>query len=233
MTSRHLHFVGTMPQFTTAAEAFSWQSAELGAVLSRVSGGETGPRLQWFVPLVSDRVVFQLEVPAALIAVASAPAVLRAPLADVLARLVVRQVSRAPEGTRFGLHLCLGDMGHKAKLQLRSAQPLVVLADALQRHWPRGRRLDFVHLPMSGGDEPPSTDPAFYAPLSSLPLAPTARLVAGYAHEDQALGEQLVVRDLIEQAVGHPVDVATACGLGRRTPGQAAAAVDRMQALRS
>jgi hypothetical protein len=336
--TRRLHFVGTMPQFGTAADAFTWQLTELGAQLRRLSGGETGPRLAWFVPLVKelkrhpkirairegdwtdyddvdrlavrrgerltsgdiplhlaewareelavleklgspatpdrplqigvpgyldmalfifgpigavrhgrafldavaaqideisavagDRVVFQLETPAALIAISSAPPSIRSVLADLMSRLVLRQVARAPRGTRFGLHLCLGDMGHQAKLQLKSASPLVALTKVLRRHWPEGRQLEFVHLPMCGGQQPPSTDPAFYAPLAQLNDAPT--IVAGIVHEQQPLADQLVVRDLVEQAVGRPVDIATACGLGRRTPEQAVDAVARMRAL--
>ncbi|WP_432937928.1 hypothetical protein ACQPXM_26105 [Kribbella sp. CA-253562] len=53
------------------------------------------------------------------------------------------------------------------------------------------------------------------------------------ADRDQfrAAADQLVVRDLVEQAVGRPVDIAAACGLGRRTPEQAVDAVARMRAL--
>jgi hypothetical protein len=176
-----------------------------------------------------DRVVFQLETPTALIAVSSAPPPLRPVLAEVLSRQVLKQVARAPQGTRFGLHLCLGDMGHEAKLQPKTAAPLVTLANALQRHWPQGRTLDYLHLPLCGGQQPPSTDPAFYAPLTNLNGEPP--LVAGIAHEAQPLADQLVVRRLVEDAVGRPVDIATACGLGRRTPEQAVDAVARMRAL--
>jgi hypothetical protein len=336
--TRRLHFVGTMPQFGTADEAFTWQLTELGAQVRRLSGGETGPRLAWFVPLVQelkrhpkiravregdwtdykdvdrlavrrgeqltsgdiplhlaewakeeltvledsgsratpdrplqigvpgyldmalfifgpsgavrhgkafldavaaqieeisavagDRVVYQLETPAALIAVSSAPPPIRAVLADLMSRMVLRQVARAPQGTRFGLHLCLGDMGHEAKLQPKTAAPLVTLANALQRHWPEGRTLEYLHLPLCGGQQPPSTDPGYYAPLTKLTGEPP--LVAGIAHEAQPLADQLVVRRLVEDAVGRPVDIASACGLGRRTPEQATDAVARMRAL--
>ncbi|GAA1523083.1 hypothetical protein [Kribbella lupini] len=336
--TRRLHFVGTMPQFGTAAEAFTWQLTELGAQVRRLSGGETGPRLAWFVPLVKelkrhpkiravregdwtdyddvdrlavrrgeqltsgdiplhlaewakeelavledsgspatpdrplqigvpgyldmalfifgpsgairhgrafldavaaqieeisavagDRVVYQLETPAALIAVSSAPPPIRAVLADLMSRMVLRQVASAPQRTRFGLHLCFGDMGHEAKLQPKTAAPLVTLANALQRHWPQGSTLEYLHLPLCGGQQPPSTDPAFYAPLKKLNGEPP--LVAGIAHEAQPLADQFVVRRLVEDAVGRPVDIATACGLGRRTPEQAADAVARMRAL--
>ncbi|MGW6934840.1 hypothetical protein ACWGE0_32590 [Lentzea sp. NPDC054927] len=48
-------------------------------------------------------------------------------------------------------------MGHKALKQLKDAGPLVLLANALARRWPEGRALEYVHLPMSGGDVPPAT----------------------------------------------------------------------------
>jgi hypothetical protein len=188
-------------------------------------------QIDQIVSFGGDRVVFQLEAPTATIAVTATPRPARPLAADLMARLVTRQVVGAPRGTRFGVHLCLGDLGHRAMRQLRSADPVVRLANAVQRHWPAGRTLEFLHLPLSGGDRPPTTDPAFYAPLLSLGRRAGTTVVAGIAHESQSPRDQLAVRTLVEQAVGHEVDIATACGLGRRTPGQAALAVDRMRAL--
>ena len=337
-TERALHFLGTMPQFDTATAALTWQLDALGGRLRRLSSGETGPRLLWFVPMIKelkaeptiralregdwtdyddvdrlavrrgakltpadiplriaqyaredlaalaslgqdqplpllvgvpgyldmalfifgplgvlrharafltavtgqidtiqreagDRVVFQLEVPAALIAVVSAPPPLRPPLAEFMAHLVTRPVARAAHGTRFGVHLCLGDLGHHALTQLKDASPLVILANAIARRWPEGRPLEYLHLPMSGGDVPPPADPAFYAPLRRLRLPRDVELIAGIAHEEQDPQTQLTVRGLVEQALGRPVDIATSCGLGRRTPEAATAAVTAMQAL--
>ncbi|GAA3433608.1 hypothetical protein GCM10018954_032120 [Kutzneria kofuensis] len=324
-----MHFIGTMPQFPDARAAFSWQLGEVRGLLRRLSGGETGPRLLWFLPMVKelksqpeirslrdgdwtgyedtdllavrkgqqlriplrlaqyateDRaalaslvddpglplqvgipgyldmalftfgppgavrysrrfllavadqitriavpdVVFQLEVPAALIAVAAAPPPLRRPMAAFMAHLVTRQVARAPVGSRFGVHLCLGDLGHRALRQLRDASPLVLLANAIVRRWPAGRSLEFVHLPMSGGEQPPPTDAAFYAPLRRLRDMP---LIAGIAHELQDPADQLRVRDLVETAAGRQVDIATSCGLGRRSPSEAENAVQAMLKL--
>jgi hypothetical protein len=176
-----------------------------------------------------DRVVFQLEVPAALITVAATPRPLRPAMAWLMAHLVDRQVARAPKGSRFGVHLCLGDLGHQAMRQLRTADPLVRLANAMARQWPRDRRLEFLHLPMSGGDVPPTTDAAFYAPLRRLRV--DTEVVAGIAHENQDHATQLTVRSLVEEALGTPVAIATSCGLGRRTPEQAEKAVAAMRAL--
>ncbi|MEV4597124.1 hypothetical protein AB0K15_06940 [Amycolatopsis sp. NPDC049253] len=333
---RRLHFVGTLPQFADAEEAFRWQRGELAGQLRRISGGETGRRLQWFVPVVKelkrsgavrvvkdgdwtayddtdrlaarrlepgqiplriaddalaefellraqgapatteqplqvgvpgyldmalfifgplgvfkharafleaagaqiervhaeqrDRVVFQLELPLALIAVTATPLPLRRTMAEVMASLVTRQAARAPEGTRFGVHLCFGDLGHRALRQPRSAAPMVALANAVVRRWPAGRPLDYLHLPMSGGEEPPPTGAAFYAPLRRLRPGP-AVVVAGIAHERQDERAQLRVRDHVETALGRPVDLATSCGLGRRSPAEADGAVARMRSL--
>ncbi|MFH8224686.1 hypothetical protein ACH4C2_36830 [Streptomyces sp. NPDC018057] len=337
---RRMHFVGTLPQFATAAEAFTWQTGQLGDAVERLSGGETGARLAWFVPLVKElmrspkirarrtgdwtgyddvdrlavrrgqaltaediplrwarwaeeelavlealgtpatrqrplqvglpafldlclfifgptgpvrqgrafldavtaqaeqvialggeRVVLQLETPAAAIAVASAPPPLRWPVAAAVGGLILRQVRRAPRGSRIGLHLCLGDMGHKARVGLRSAAPLVTLANVLVGKWPEGRTLEYVHLPLCAGDQPPSTEPAFYSPLRHLGLPPGTPLVAGIAHENQSERTQREVRDMVERAVGTQVDIATACGLGRRGRSQAETAVGRMRGL--
>lgn len=333
---RRLHFVGTLPQFTSASDVFAWQTGALDGRLRRLSGGETGERLQWFVPLVKelqrspairtlrhgdwssytdrdrlavrhgqrltpdaiplhlarwadeelrlldaagtpatatrplqigvpgyldialftfgpvggarlatvflsalaaqierivalarDRVIFQLESPAALIAVASTPPVLQAMMAAAMARLVTAQAKRSPVGTRFGIHLCLGDLGHRAAVQLPDAGPLVRLTNALARRWPADRDLEFVHLPLSGADQAPVTEPGYYTPLRRLRES-LPQLVAGIAHEDLSRTEQRRVRELVETAASRPVDIATACGLGRRDPDQAERAVERM-----
>ncbi|MFF4248794.1 hypothetical protein ACFYY2_30615 [Streptomyces sp. NPDC001822] len=339
---RRLHFVGTMPQFDVPGDAFDFQLKELEGSVRRLSGGETGPRLAWFVPLVKelktgpkiratregdwtdyddvdrlavrrgqrltvqdvplhlaewaeaelavldeagtpataerplqvgipsyldlalfifgpsgalrtagvlldaitaqverivalagDRVVIQVETPAAAIAVASLPAPLRKAAAEALGRLVLRQIRRAPHGTRLGMHLCLGDMGHKARVTPASAAPLVSLTNVLTRRWPEGRELEFVHLPLCGGQQPPSLDPAFYAPLRELRIPSAVHLVAGIAHEDGSVEDQREVRDTVERETGAQVDIATACGLGRRSGEQAERAVERMRALLS
>jgi hypothetical protein len=340
LAARHLHFVGSLPQFADPVAALLWQLNDLRGQVRRLTAGETGARLRWFVPLVKelmqlpqirvvrsgdwtgyddtdrlsvyaggklqpddipvrlaeyarselatlesvgmpatrdlplqvgvpgyfdmalfifgplgvirhahafrdavshqisdlydvagDRVVFQLEVPAALVAVSSTPKPLRSAAAKLMARLVTRQVARAPRGSRFGLHLCLGDLGHRPLKLPETADPQVRLANALCEHWPQGRTLDYVHLPLSGGDKPPVTTPKYYLPLHRLTVPRDVVVIAGIAHEKQAPDDQRVVRDLVEKALGRSIDIATACGLGRRTPEQAERAVQSMQAL--
>ena len=175
-------------------------------------------------------VVFQIELPVELVLIARAPRVARSGLARAMARDVASLALGAPVGSQFGVHLCLGDMNHRALGRMADTSPIVTLANAIVAAWPRSQRLKFVHVPLAAADDPPSGEPSFYQPLTSLELG-SARFVAGYAHEEQPIDDQLRIRDLIENAVGHPTDVSTSCGLGRRETVAAAAAMDRIKAL--
>lgn len=178
-----------------------------------------------------DDVVYQVEVPAEVVLLTRAPARLRPVLAGRLGRQVAALAQGAPPGARFGLHLCLGDMNHKAFGHLADAELLVQLTNAAAAAWPSGRPLDFVHLPLAEADDPPSADPAFYGALAGLRLGPEVRVIAGFAHEDQDIAVQRRIRAVIEDAVGRHVDVSHSCGLGRRTVAQADAALTRLAEL--
>jgi hypothetical protein len=176
-------------------------------------------------------VVFQIEIPAELAFVAQMPAPLRPLMARTLGRGVARLAQLSPTGARFGIHLCLGDMNHKALATMPDTMPVVLLANAIVKAWPAGRSLEFVHAPFAAADVVPSTDPAWYEPLTRLELPRTARFAAGFVHEDQDLEEQRALRSLIERYVGREVAVSTSCGLGRRTRPAAVAALERTAAL--
>jgi hypothetical protein len=122
-------------------------------------------------------------------------------------------------------------MNHRALGRLPDASPLVLLANAVASRWPAGRPLRYVHAPLAAADDPPPASPAFYRPLAGLKLGHGVRFVAGFAHEDQGPAVQFRIRALIEEALGHPADVSTSCGLGRRDPGAALAAMDRIKLL--
>jgi hypothetical protein len=183
--------------------------------------------------LYGDDVLFQIEVPVELVLLARAPSQLRPVLAGLLARRIAALAQGAPEGARFGIHLCLGDMNHRALGRISDASPLVALANAVAGRWPAGRPLEYVHVPLAAADQPPSSHAAFYQPLSGLALGPEVRFIAGFAHEDQDVATQFLIREMIEDAVGQPVDVSTSCGLGRREPEAARAALDRIKLLLS
>jgi hypothetical protein len=176
-------------------------------------------------------VVFQIEVPFELVFVARAPRAVRPVAAWLLARAVTGIARDAPAGVRMGVHLCLGDMNHKALVGMKDMSPVVELANAIVRGWPSGRDLEFIHAPFSGASQPPPLDPAYYAPLSKLRLAPQTRFIAGFVYEHQSLEEQTRLLEVIEDAAGRPVDVSAACGLGRRSLQEAIASMQRARTL--
>jgi hypothetical protein len=176
-------------------------------------------------------VAFQIEIPAELVMVARMPQPLRPLVARMMGRPVADLARRAPEGARFGLHLCLGDMNHRALGQMSNTGPLVALTNAILKAWPAGRPLEYVHAPFAAAEKPPPTDPGWYAPLRQLRLPADTRFVAGIAHEDQDLAAQRKIVQLIDELVGRRVGISTSCGLGRRTPDAAARALVRISEL--
>ncbi|PVZ09358.1 hypothetical protein [Actinomycetospora cinnamomea] len=174
-----------------------------------------------------SEVVFQLEIPLELVLVATTPGPLRPAVARWLAAGVASLARRAPTGARFGLHLCLGDLQHRALAHPADAGPATILANAIAARWPRGRPLDYIHVPLAAGEEPPSLDPRAYEPLGRLRLPVGTHLVAGFLHERRSSEEHRSILAAVESAVGHDVDVAASCGLGRRGHDAATATVDR------
>lgn len=175
--------------------------------------------------------LFQIEIPAELVAVARAPSVLRRGLARLLARGVTALAGGAPLGTRFAVHLCLGDMNNRAFGTMDDAGPLVELANILMATWPAERPLELVHAPFAAADQPATTDPGFYAPLKDLAIPAQVHVAAGFAHESQSLEEQRRIRTIIEDHLGRPVTIAAACGLGRRSEEAGRAVLERMASL--
>lgn len=168
--------------------------------------------------LAGDDVVIQFEATAELVLMAKTQ-----PLHTLVNRVlglgkgIAELAAASPPGTRFGVHLCLGSMNNKARATLRNVRPFVDLANTIVRHWPADRTLTFVHAPFAAGDIPPSGNPKFYAPLKNLALNEGTDFYAGMVHDTPTETEQLRTLQVIEQALGRPVDgVATACGLGRR-----------------
>jgi hypothetical protein len=167
-------------------------------------------------------VVFQIETVVALVAVAQAPADSRAQTAAQMADTLVDVARRSPDGTSFGIHLCLGDFHHKAYGNMHDAGPLVLLANVIAEAWPEGRRLVYVHAPFAAAAEPPIPEESFYQPLKELSLPDDVRFIAGFLHESLDLERHRELLARIERLIGREVDVASACGLARRdTPTEA------------
>ncbi|MGW5519950.1 hypothetical protein [Nocardia africana] len=164
-----------------------------------------------------DDVVIQLEATAELVAMAlTQPAHRTAERLLGSARGIAALAAAAPEGTRLGVHLCLGSL-HNTGVPLRRARPVVDLANSVARQWPAGRTLEYVHVPFAAGDRPPAAGARFYAPLAELSLPAGTRFYAGLVHDVPTEEEQRKTLRTIENALGRRVDgVACACGLGRR-----------------
>jgi hypothetical protein len=171
--------------------------------------------------VAGDAVVYQLEVPIELILLTKLPAVLRPLATRFLAREALKLVEDAPEGTRFGLHLCYGDLNHESMGDPKDAGPLVRFSNALVKRWPAGKPLEFIHAPFALGKLPPVLDRSHYEPLADIDLPEGARFIAGFIHEGRTVEELIGIRDTIEGIMGHTVDVAASCGLGRRDEARA------------
>lgn len=112
-------------------------------------------------------IVFQIEVPAELVFVSRFPPLLQPVAARWLGGGVANLARRAPAGARFGVHLCLGDMNHRALGRMRDVSPLVRLANAIVKAGPRGdrwssstppwRRPTIPHPPMPSSTSPFAT----------------------------------------------------------------------------
>lgn len=161
--------------------------------------------------------VFQLELPIEVATISRLALPVREVLANRLAFEVLRLVNSAPRGARFGLHLCLGDLNHRALADPVDAGPAVLLANAIMADWAPARDLEFVHIGLAAGSQAPSLDPAYYRPLKSLWIPPDVRFVGGFVHEKRAVDELMMIRDEIEHLLERTIDVAASCGLGRRT----------------
>ncbi len=161
-----------------------------------------------------DDVIFQIETVGTLLAVAMASPEDQPPVADRMAEELVKLVEQTPAGTRFGAHLCLGNYQHKASMQLQDARPIVLLANALARHFPAGRQLEYIHAPLAAAALPPSLDDAWYEPLSELDLG-GVRFIAGFVHEALDTEQLTQLLATIERFTGCEVDVSSTCGLGR------------------
>ncbi|MFG1681093.1 hypothetical protein ACGFNP_13075 [Nonomuraea sp. NPDC049269] len=177
-------------------------------------------------------VLFQLEVPVELVMVARTPKPLRTAAARLLVHGMVKQVAAAPPGTRFGVHLCVGDLNNKALKRLGTAAPAVSMLNALLRAWPQDRSLEYVHVPLAAGDQPPPLEPGFYRALELLAALPRdIRFAAGLVHEAQAPDDQRKILRTVESLLSRTVDISPACGLGRRSPRGARHALERAVTL--
>lgn len=130
--------------------------------------------------------------------------------AGIVERLV-RLGGGVPAGVELGYHLCYGDAGHKHFTEPRDASKLVRVANAIAAGV--RRPLDWIHLPVPRE----RVDPAYFAPLADLALAPGTKLYLGLVHRSDGL-EGAERRIAAARPFAPDFGVATECGMGRRPP---------------
>jgi hypothetical protein len=189
-----------------------------GALLHRRAFTEaTLTEIRGVRDLAGQPTIFQIELPVELVLLAKTPARAMPAFAKRLAAGIIRLAAAAPQNIRFGIHLCLGDMNNKAFGTMKDVTPLVILSNVLVQRWPAHQTMAYVHAPFAAADHPAPTDETFYAPLNDLELPEEVGFAAGFAHEAQDLADQRAIRTIIENRLDRTVDIAAACGLGRRS----------------
>ena len=160
----------------------------------------------------ADNLLFQIEAPAEVLMAHKLPK----PFTRLTVRPVLNLAKRLNSQVPIGIHLCYGDLNNDASIAPKGFGRLVHFTQQLINRWPSSHSLAYVHLPFAAGTSPPPTKAKAYRPLRDLELPEGTRLVAGFVHEQPTIQEQTELLKVIEDARGAPVDVATACGLGRR-----------------
>lgn len=161
-----------------------------------------------------DDVVIQVEVPPEIYAAHALPT----PLLGLALRPIVDLLGKIQRPAELGVHLCLGDFRNEALVHPKTLLKLTAFSNALVRAWPERHRLSYVHFPLAAGATPPPVSAAWYAPLARARLPQGARFVAGFVHEGRSAAELRRILATIEEARGEQVDIASSCGLGRRSP---------------
>lgn len=173
-------------------------------------------------------VVWQLEAPSVLYAMNLVPRFLQAGVAHILAELTASVLARVWDFD-MELHLCDGDLGHKA-ITCGSPEQMVTflerLGPLLDHH---GVQRPPVHLPFACGDQPPRTDAEWYAPLARLDKEWV--IYAGVVDEHDTRANRIALHHVEQQSGRVAAAVATACGLGRRTVADAEDAIEACFAL--
>lgn len=163
-----------------------------------------------------DDVVFQIEVPVELGLYLKAPRLLRPVVLRKAAGWVTSLVEKLDAGARAGIHLCFGDLNNRPFTKVDSVDPLVTFTNAVLSRWPADNPLEFVHLPLAMANIAPPLEPAFYDGLRQLDLPAETRFIAGFVHDGRDEAEHERILGILDECVDRPVDVSSACGLGRR-----------------
>lgn len=191
--------------------------------------GITG-HLKMFEKLLAEQIstmkadIIQLELPAELALISLAPSPIKNAVTKRLAASIERTIRQTPKGTRFAMHLCWGDLGHRPFVPkpFQSHINAVKLINAISSLsvWNDGWQLHTIHVPFCDGDNPPSQDKEEYKAYDELlPLPKDTMFALGILHASQdtkatrktadTLMNILRKRGLTQFALAAP------CGFGR------------------
>jgi len=123
--------VGCPAPVDLAVDSFGFEAAQQDHALAQAYAAATLREIAAIQAEAGDDVIFQIETVVSMVAVARTPEAHQAEVAQQMAGAITFMVAMAPEGTRFGAHLCLGDFHHRALAEMGSARPLVTLANTL------------------------------------------------------------------------------------------------------
>lgn len=174
----------------------------------------------------ADDIIVQLELPIELGLVYQTPSQI-----DFAMEIAMGLVKNFQYSTQIGIHLCCGDLNNEAWTHPESLEPLVEFANRLIHEWPENQELAYIHVPLAEGNIPPTLEKDFYQPLAQIQLPQNTELFAGLVHEGRAIEELRIIHSHIESLCKHPVGVACACGLGRRSPETGEKLMDLMKQL--
>jgi len=163
-----------------------------------------------------ETVLFQLSVPLELVGSLTVPAMARNLVTRKLVKKITDFVSLCPPGLRLGVHLCLGDYGHKSKARLPQLVPLMDFANTLLETWPAGYPLAYFTLPVAEAEVPPVLEPSWYTDLARLHVPTGVRVVLGVCHEKVTTADLRPIVAIADSLLKHQVVVGASCGLALR-----------------
>ena len=208
--------VGLPAPVDMAVDVFGFAESREDPNIAEVYRQATLREIKRVHAVAKDDVVFQIETVVGLVMIAMSPDDQKVTVAAEVAADLHKLIAESPKGSRFGAHLCLGDFHHKAFATMNDATPVVLLSNALAAGFPKGRTLEYIHVPFAAAASPSSMDPSWYEPLTDLDIPADVRFVAGFIHEDVSAEDNQKLLETIEGFARREVDVAASCGLGRR-----------------
>ena len=131
---------------------------------------------------------------------------------------VLQLIERLDSNASIGLHMCMGDLHNEiVSHHPKTLKKMANFSNRLVEAWPDTHKLEYIHFPLAEAADPPKLDPGFYSALSEITLPQETRFVAGFIHEKLTEDQLKELLRTIEDTRGEPVDIASSCGLGRRT----------------